>query len=100
VQLSFVYDLTPSSMHFHSLQIIDQCSTAIELKDRSITFPIFSGLFVLIKANAIAQDTYCSCKQNIIHCFVEEMELHGDPIHYGHALGMQAEVFAHLGKIT
>lgn len=100
VQLIFLMTLTPSSMHFDSWQIIDKCPSANELKDRSITFPIFSGLFVLIKANAIVQDSYCSYEQSIVRRFVEETKLHGNPVHYGRALGMQAEVCARLGKIT
>lgn len=31
--------------------------------------------------------------------FVAETKLHGDPVHYGRALSMQAEVFARLGKV-
>ncbi len=81
------------------MQVIDKCPSAVELKDRSITFPIFSGLFIHIKGNVIEQDTYCSYEQNIVRRFVEETKLHGDPVHYGRALGMQAEVFARLGKV-
>ena len=64
-------------MHFDSWQIIDKCPSANELTDRSITFPIFSGLFVLIKANAIVQDSYCSYEQSIVRRFVEETKLVG-----------------------
>jgi hypothetical protein len=84
----------------YSLQIIEKCPAAAQLKDRSITFPIFSGLFVLIKANAIEQDSYCTYEQEIVRRFAEETKLHGDPVHYGRALGMQAEVFARLGKVS
>jgi len=82
-----------------ALSIVERAPASAELKDRSITFPVFSGLFVLLKASAIVQDRECTYEQEIVRRFVAETKLHGDPVHYGRALSMQAEVLARLGKV-
>ena len=68
------------------------------MSDRSIIFPIFSGLFVFLKGDKIEQDMECSFEQNLVRKFVRETKLHGDPIHYTRALAMQGETKARLGK--
>lgn len=81
-----------------SPQII-QGSDALEtLADRSILFPIFSGLFVALKFGQIEQDEECTYEQSLVARFVYETRLHGDPVHYTRALAMQAEMYGRLGK--
>lgn len=48
----------------------------------------------------IEQDNECSYEQGLVEMFVLETRLHGDPVHYGRALGMKAEHFARLGKLS
>ncbi len=48
----------------------------------------------------IELDDECSYEQELVEMFVLETKLHGDPVHYGRALGMKAEHFARLGKFS
>jgi len=66
--------------------------------DRSVSFPIFSGLFVVLKMGAIEQDEECTFEKHLISKFVEQARLNGDPVHYGRALAMQGETFGRLGN--
>lgn len=68
------------------------------LEDRSILFPIFSGLFVALKFGQIEQDEECTYEQSLVARFVYETRLHGDPVHYTRALAMQAEMYGRLGQ--
>jgi len=67
------------------------------LDDRSILFPIFSGLFLALKFGQIEQDADCTYEQSLVARFVYETRLHGDPVHYTRALAMQGEMFGRLG---
>lgn len=40
--------------------------------DRSVSFPIFSGLFVVLKMGAIHDDNECSYEKSLIRNFVEQ----------------------------
>jgi tetratricopeptide (TPR) repeat protein len=66
------------------------------IRDRSLVFPIFSGLFLALKFGQIEQDSECIYEQNLVNRFVSETKLHGDPVHYTRALSMQAEMYARL----
>jgi len=66
--------------------------------DRSVSFPIFSGLFAVLKMGAIEQDDDCSFEKDLCKNFVEQARLNGDPIHYGRALAMEAETLGRLGN--
>ena len=81
-----------------ALEIYEAAPASIDLHDRSIIFPIFSGLFVFVKGGKIQQDKDCNFEQNLVRKFVRETELHGDPVHYTRALAMQCEVKARIGK--
>ena len=81
-----------------ALEIYEQCPASIDMPDRSIIFPIFSGLFVFLKGGKIQQDSDSHFEQNLARKFVRETKIHGDPIHYTRALAMQCEVKARLGK--
>ena len=81
-----------------ALQIYERAPASINMSDRSIIFPIFSGLFVFLKGDKIDQDNECNFEQNLVRKFVRETKLHGHPVHYTRALAMQAETKARLGK--
>ena len=70
------------------------------MKDRSIVFPVFSGLFLAIKWGGIEQDDNCQYEQELVALFVEETKVNGDHVHYARALAMQAEMYARLGKLN
>lgn len=81
-----------------ALEIYERAPASINMTDRSIIFPIFSGLFVFLKGDKIEQDKECNFEQNLVRKFVRETKLHGDPVHFTRALAMQGEVKARLGK--
>jgi hypothetical protein len=70
-----------------------------ELQDRAFVFPIFSGLFFLLKyaGSAIGEDEG-EYEKNLVSNFVNETKEHGDPIHYSRALAMEVEMNYRLGK--
>ncbi|KAL9178556.1 hypothetical protein ACHAXT_001894 [Thalassiosira profunda] len=61
--------------------------------DRTVSFPIFSGLFAVLKMGATSLDEKDLCAK-----FVEQARLNGDPVHYGRALAMEAETLGRLGN--
>ena len=81
-----------------ALEIYEAAPASINIRDRSIIFPIFSGLFVFLKGGKIQQDSKSTLEQNLVRKFVRETKLHGDPVHYSRALAMQCETKARLGK--
>lgn len=81
-----------------ALEIYENAPARAKMLDRSMLFPIFSGLFVFLKGGKIQQDAKSSFEQNLAHKFVRETRLHGDPVHYSRALAMVCEVKARLGK--
>lgn len=66
--------------------------------DRSVSFPIFSGLFVVLKMGAVTQDSESSYEKGLCKQFVEQARLNNDPVHYGRALAMEGETLARLGN--
>jgi tetratricopeptide (TPR) repeat protein len=81
----------------NALLVLQSAKSSEELKDRSIVFPIFSGLFLALKFGQIDQDEVCTYEQGLVERFVHETRLHGDPIHYARALAMQGEMYGRLG---
>jgi class 3 adenylate cyclase len=79
-----------------ALRILQACPCADQITDRSLVFPIFSGLFLALKFGQIEQDEACTYEQNLVERFVGETKLNGDPIHYTRALAMQAEMYGGL----
>ncbi|KAL3780068.1 hypothetical protein HJC23_007317 [Cyclotella cryptica] len=66
--------------------------------DRSVSFLIFSGLFVVLKMGAIEDDDECSYEKDLTEKFIEQTRLNKDPVHYGRALAMQGETLGKLGR--
>jgi len=82
-----------------ALDILDYAPCASDKEfDRSISFPIFSGLFVVLKMGIIDKEESCSFEKDICKRFVEQARLNNDPVHYGRALAMQGETLARLGN--
>jgi len=73
------------------------CASSTDF-DRSVTFPIFSGLFVVLKFGAVTQDSEFSYEKNLCKQFVEQARLNNDPVHYGRAVAMEGETLARLGN--
>ena len=79
-------------------QIINNTPSADdEGYDRSVSFPVFSGLFAVLKMGAVAEDSGHTYERTLCERFVEQARLNGDPVHYGRALAMQAETLGRLG---
>lgn len=66
------------------------------IRDRSLVFPIFSGLFLALKFGQIEQDDDCLYEKNLVARFVSETKENADPVHYTRALSMQAEMYGRL----
>lgn len=69
------------------------------IKDRSFIFPIYSGLFFLLKYGGLIDPSETlEYEDHLVSNFVNETRLHGDPVHYSRALAMQGEFFSRQGK--
>jgi hypothetical protein len=89
----YVTTLTPL------LQILRLSPVGAKIKDRSIVFPIYSGLFFLLKYGGLVDPADEEAYENdLIANFVRETKQHGDPVHYGRALAMQGETFHRMGQ--
>ena len=82
-----------------AFEIYEKAPAASSLRDKSIIFPVFSGLMAYMKGGLIVQDDKGrSFELNLSHTFVREAKKLGDPVHYSRALATQADVLARLGK--
>jgi len=75
-----------SAEAYHSaLDILQNtpCSEDEEF-DRMVSFPIFSGLFALLKAGVIEQDNDCSYENDLCKKFFQHVCLNRDPMYDGH----------------
>jgi tetratricopeptide (TPR) repeat protein len=81
-----------------ALKILQICPAADELEDRSVAFPVFSGLFHSIRLGKIEQDDDFAYEQLLVKCFLHEARAHGHDIHFLRGLAMQGELFGKLGK--
>ena len=81
------------------LQIIQFAPVSVEVKDRAFMFPIYSGMFFLLKYGALCEPSEeVETELELVSKFVRETEIHGDPVHYGRALAMQGETYHRLGR--
>ncbi len=82
-----------------ALQIFKKSPVHTEIKDRSFLFPIYSGLFLLLKyGGMIEADEEKSYEQNLVMNYVAETKSNGDPVHYSRALAMQGEFYSRQGQ--
>jgi hypothetical protein len=79
------------------LQLVKESKAGGDLADRSVVFPVFSGLYLLLKLGKIKKDEKGTYEQALVARFVTEAHMNGDPIHYARALAMQCETFSRLG---
>ncbi len=71
------------------------CPASETIKDRTLVFPIYSGLFLLLKFGRFINPSEAKdYEDNLVSNFVEETRLNGDPVHYSRALAMKAEFFS------
>ena len=69
------------------------------MRDRSLTFPVYSGLFFLLKFGGMVKPNEAlGYELNLVSNFVEETRLHGDPVHYLRSLSMMGEFFSRQGQ--
>jgi tetratricopeptide (TPR) repeat protein len=89
-----------SNLHvFYDEQILRYAPASSEIKDRTFIFPIYSGMFFLLKYGALCDPSeQVATELDLVGKFVKETERHGDPVHYGRALAMQGETCHRLGK--
>ena len=79
-------------------QIYNSAPVKVTLQNRAFVFPIFSGLFFLLKyAGAAIGEDESEYEKNLVSDFVNETKHHGDPIHYCRALAMEVDMFSRLG---
>jgi hypothetical protein len=79
-----------------ALDIYERCPSAAMLEDHSIFFPVFSGLFLQIKAGKVENMD----ERALADKFVDVTKLHGDDVHVTRALAMKCEVNARLGHFN
>jgi tetratricopeptide (TPR) repeat protein len=79
-----------------ALDVFAFAPAAANIKDRSLIFPCFSGIFVFLKGGKIQKPA--SFEGDLVRRFVAETKKHydlaGDSVHYARALAMQAELLA------
>jgi len=82
------------------LDIFANAPAAANIRDRSLIFPCFSGIFVFLKGGKIQKPA--SFETDLVRRFVAETKKHhdlaGDPVHYARALAMQTEILAKDGR--
>lgn len=77
-----------------ALNLIHKAPSSVLLEDRSIIFPVFSGLFDALR---FGQNEDLQYEQGLVNMFLRETSLYKDSIHYARALSMQTEMFAKHG---
>uniref|UniRef100_A0A7S2EK19 Uncharacterized protein n=1 Tax=Ditylum brightwellii TaxID=49249 RepID=A0A7S2EK19_9STRA len=96
--LSKTHQLRFTRSWLDAIDIYEQYTKNKELLNRSIIFPIFSGLFVLVKFGKIEQDKERTFELQLITKFIREAKAFDDPVHYTRALAMECEYFCKVGK--
>lgn len=88
----------PSTRSYYQkcYSILSQSEVTNELVDRSVYFPLYSGLFVLYK-NGVINDGEMSL-ESLASGFVKQATIHGDPVHIARAIAMEGLTMASLGK--
>lgn len=80
-----------------ALNFIYKAPSSVLLEDRSIIFPVFSGLFIALRFGHNEDFNY---EEGLVSMFLRETKLYNDPIHYSRALAMRAEMLARHGEIA
>ena len=84
---------------FITFQVFKEAPSSSEIRNRSIVFPIYSGLFFLLKYGGMVEaGNEKAYEHNLVTNFVEETRLNGDPVHHSRALAMQGEFYSRQGQ--
>jgi hypothetical protein len=84
-----------------ALEIYERAPAASEIRDRSIIFPVYSGIFPWLKGGKIFGDENGFFEQNLARKYVREAKLYRkDPVHYLRALAVLSEMTAKIGDYT
>lgn len=83
--------------HHLMAKITQAAAASKELVDRSILFPVFTGLSLALKRGHIVQDAECKYEQAMLRRYVQETKLHGDPIYIIHSISLRAEMYSRFG---
>mmetsp|Transcript_20356 Transcript_20356/g.23384 ORF Transcript_20356/g.23384 Transcript_20356/m.23384 type:complete len:1580 (-) Transcript_20356:160-4899(-) len=82
-----------------ALEVFKRAPSSSVIKDRSIVFPIYSGLFFLLKYGGMVEPSEEKAYEEILVTnFVEETRLNGNPVHYSRALAMLGEFYSRQGQ--
>jgi len=82
-----------------ALEVFSEAPVSAEIRNRSVLFPIYSGLFFLLKyGGMIEPGQELAYEHNLVTNFVEETRLNGDPVHYSRSLAMQGEFYSRQGQ--
>ena len=80
-------------------QVFKEAPVSVNIRDRSLIFPIYSGLFFLLKYGGMVEPSEEQAyEHDLVTNFVEETRLNGDPVHYSRSLAMQAEFYSRQGQ--
>ena len=86
-----------ASHYLNCQEILKRAPAASKMKDKSVFFTLFSGMFLLYK-NKYIKDEDGSALQRMASDFVEQASLHGDPVHIARALALQGLTLGLAGK--
>jgi tetratricopeptide (TPR) repeat protein len=88
------------AMYQDALRITQTAKAACELRDRSILFPVFTGLTTALKRGYIVQDPELKYEKAMLRRYLQETRHYGDPIYILHALTLQADMHSRLGEFA
>jgi len=80
-----------------ALHLYERSPETSNLQDRSIIFPIFSGLFVFLKSGLV-EDKNSKFEQDLINKFIAEAEAAAATVHLCRALAMKAAFLARFNE--
>ena len=83
---------------FDALAIYVKSPASLSLADKTLIFPIYSGLLVFLKGNLIVQDDKLEFERNLVDKFVRDTEGVDDPVHRCRALAAKCDIEARLGN--
>ncbi|CAB9513750.1 Receptor-type guanylate cyclase gcy [Seminavis robusta] len=82
-----------------ALEIYERAPATSEMRDRSLVFPVYSGVHAWLKFGKIKNDEDGFFEQNLARKFVRESKrFRGTPVHYIRAMALLCEVTAVSGN--
>mmetsp|Transcript_24801 Transcript_24801/g.34650 ORF Transcript_24801/g.34650 Transcript_24801/m.34650 type:complete len:559 (+) Transcript_24801:1-1677(+) len=95
---SNIRDAVNSNIFYESCDLIlSTPSVVAKVEDRSVFFVLYSGRFSLLYIGAIPDDGLI-LQMEIANKFVEQAQIHGDPVHICRALSMKSLTLSRQGK--